>query len=185
MALYALGLIETEGYATAVSAADAALKAASVELLGVEKVIGVNGTLGVTIQLGGDVGAVRSAVEAGKMEAEKVGKVVATHVIARTHQEVNDKILPLFALSPKQEESEDAGLPDVAVVPDKPKGEDASNEKKRSGKPSPKKETSPATANLSDGKNAQEDKSMVEDKTTVESKAVTEKKGESNENTKK
>ncbi|MFT9845984.1 BMC domain-containing protein [Aneurinibacillus sp. REN35] len=139
MALYALGLIETEGYATAVSAADAALKAASVELLGVERVIGVKGTLGVTIQLGGDVGAVRSAVEAGKMEAEKVGNVIATHVIARTHQEVNDKILPLFSLAaPKKEEQKN----ELASIPEAEKAapKDAAFEKKRTGKASSKKE---------------------------------------------
>lgn len=151
MALYALGLIETEGYATAVSAADAALKAASVELLGVERVIGVKGTLGVTIQLGGDVGAVRSAVEAGKMEAEKVGNVIATHVIARTHQEVNDKILPLFSLSePKQESKEREQTQLVGsekVVPG-----DVPVEKKRAGKLSSRKEDAVEQKSVTEGK---------------------------------
>ncbi|MNI24180.1 Propanediol utilization protein PduA [compost metagenome] len=89
----AIGLIETIGYTTAVSAADAALKAANVTLEAVEKVIGVGGMLGVTIQLGGDVAAVKSAVEAGSNEAERVGKLISSHVIPRAHQEVLSKLV--------------------------------------------------------------------------------------------
>ncbi|MNW42739.1 Propanediol utilization protein PduA [compost metagenome] len=89
----AIGLIETIGYTTAVSAADAALKAANVSLEAVEKVIGVGGMLGVTIHLGGDVAAVKSAVEAGSNEAERVGKLVSSHVIPRAHQEVLGKLV--------------------------------------------------------------------------------------------
>ncbi|MCK9907335.1 BMC domain-containing protein, partial [Frankia sp. Cpl3] len=81
----------TVGYSTAVSAADAALKAANVTLVGIERVIGVGGSLGVTIQLAGNVGAVIAAVEAGKLEAENVGKVISAHVIPRAHNEVSDK----------------------------------------------------------------------------------------------
>lgn len=106
MRQFALGLIETVGYATAVSAADAALKAANVALVGVERVIGVGGALGVTIQLSGDVGAVQSAVEAGRMEAEKVGRIISAHVIPRTHLEVNEKLLPFFSLD-RTEKKED------------------------------------------------------------------------------
>lgn len=98
---FALGLIETVGFATAVSAADAALKAANVQLVGVERVIGVGGALGVTIHLNGDVGAVKSAVEAGKAEAEKIGRVISAHVIPRSHTEVNEKLLPYFSF-PKE-----------------------------------------------------------------------------------
>ena len=57
--MQALGLIETVGYLTAVSAADAAVKAADVEIIGIEKVIGVNGYLGVTVHFSGDVAAVK------------------------------------------------------------------------------------------------------------------------------
>jgi ethanolamine utilization protein EutM len=102
---YALGLIETAGYTAALSAADAALKAAKVNLVGVERVIGVSGSLGVTIQLSGDVGAVQSAVEAGKEAAERVGKVISAHVIPRSHNEVNEKLLPFFTFEKKEERS--------------------------------------------------------------------------------
>ncbi|MNC59649.1 BMC domain protein [compost metagenome] len=49
--------------------------------------------LGVTIHLGGDVAAVKSAVEAGRNEAERVGKLVSSHVIPRAHQEVLSKLV--------------------------------------------------------------------------------------------
>ena len=99
--MYALGLIETVGYLTAVPAADAAVKAADVEIVGIEKVIGVNGSLGVTIHFSGDVAAVKSAVDSGKEAAERVGKVISAHVIPRAHSEVAGKLLPIFKLEKK------------------------------------------------------------------------------------
>ncbi|MBT2689590.1 BMC domain-containing protein [Bacillus sp. ISL-47] len=102
--MQALGLIETVGYTTAVSAADAAVKAADVEIAGIEKVIGVNGYLGVTIHFDGDVAAVKSAVDAGVNAAERVGKVISSHVIPRAHSEVSGKLLPHFKLNEKNAE---------------------------------------------------------------------------------
>lgn len=99
--MYALGLIETVGFTTAVSAADAAVKAANVEIVGLEKVIGVDGYLGVTIHLSGDVGAVTAAVEAGKAEAERVGKLISADVIARVHDEVSGKLISQFLVNNK------------------------------------------------------------------------------------
>ena len=99
--MQALGLIETVGYLTAVSAADAAVKAADVEIVGIEKVIGVNGYLGVTVHFSGDVAAVKSAVDAGKEAADRVGKVISFHVIPRAHTEVASKLLPHFKLEEK------------------------------------------------------------------------------------
>ncbi|HWR39145.1 MAG TPA: BMC domain-containing protein [Patescibacteria group bacterium] len=82
----ALGLIETVGLAAGLEAADAAVKAANVKLLGYELTKG--GGM-VTIKLSGDVGAVKAAVEAGSQAASKVNKVYATHVIPRPHQELD------------------------------------------------------------------------------------------------
>lgn len=104
--MQALGLIETAGYATAVSAADAALKAANVKLIAIERVIGVSGLLGVTVQFSGDVAAVQSAVQAGKEEGERVGKVISSHVIPRAHSEVNEKLLPQFGQLDELDEAE-------------------------------------------------------------------------------
>lgn len=79
----ALGLIEVDGYLAAVEAADAALKAANVRLLRLEKV-----NAGITnIQITGDVGAIKAAVDAGALAAESLGRLRASHVIPRLHEE--------------------------------------------------------------------------------------------------
>ncbi|OMF87988.1 BMC domain-containing protein [Paenibacillus sp. FSL R7-0273] len=96
--MQALGLIETLGFTTAVSAADAALKAADVQLVAVEKVIGVGGSLGVTLHFSGDVAAVTASVEAGKAEGQRIGAVVSAHVIAKAHSDVTGKILGNYLL---------------------------------------------------------------------------------------
>ncbi len=94
----ALGMVEAVGYSTAVYAADAGLKAANVKLKGIERVIGVAGSLGVSVEFEGEVAAVQSAVSAAKEAGESVGRVVSTLVIARVHEEVSHRILPLFDL---------------------------------------------------------------------------------------
>ena len=75
----AAGFIETRGFLAAVEAADVCVKAANVELVGLEK---VGGGL-VTMTIRGDVGATKAAIEAGTVAADRVGTVVSTHVIAR------------------------------------------------------------------------------------------------------
>ncbi|MDF9844288.1 ethanolamine utilization protein EutM [Paenibacillus sp. PastF-1] len=96
--MQALGLIETLGFTTAVSAADAALKAADVQLVAVERVIGVGGSLGVTLHFSGDVAAVTASVEAGQTEGRRIGTVVSAHVIAKAHSDVTGKILGNYLL---------------------------------------------------------------------------------------
>lgn len=96
MSQKAFGLIETIGFTAAVSAADAALKAADVTLEATERVIGVGGKLGFTIHLAGEVAAVSAAVEAGMAEADRVGELVSAHVIPRAHDEVSAKIITRF-----------------------------------------------------------------------------------------
>ncbi|ABR50649.1 microcompartments protein [Alkaliphilus metalliredigens QYMF] len=85
----ALGLIETLGLTAAIAALDAAAKAADVTLIGYEKVIGAGQGVSVTIQIAGDVAAVKASVEAGVIAAERTGRVLAHHVIPRPHEEVN------------------------------------------------------------------------------------------------
>ncbi len=75
----ALGLVETYGYVGAVEAADVCLKSANVKLIGVELVTGGL----VTVEITGDVGAVRAAVDASKSAVEKVGHMISAHVIPR------------------------------------------------------------------------------------------------------
>lgn len=86
----ALGMIECRSYAAMVEASDAMVKAARVELVAYEK----TGGGFVTAIVRGDVAAVKAAVEAGVRGAEKVGDVVAVHVIPRPHANV-DRTLPL------------------------------------------------------------------------------------------
>jgi ethanolamine utilization protein EutM len=81
----ALGLIETRGLVAAVEAADAAVKAANVVLVGHEK---VGGGL-VTIMFRGDVAAVKAATDAGAAAAQRVGELVSVHVIPRPHESVD------------------------------------------------------------------------------------------------
>ena len=85
----ALGMIETKGLVGAIEADDAMTKSANVTLMGYEKI----GSGLVTVMVRGDVGAVKAAVDAGACAAEKVGEIVAQHVIPRPHTDV-EKILP-------------------------------------------------------------------------------------------
>jgi len=85
----ALGMIETRGLVGAIEAADAMVKAASVTLIGSERIGGGY----VTVMVRGDVGAVKAATEVGAAAAQKVGEVVSVHVIPRPHSDL-DKILP-------------------------------------------------------------------------------------------
>lgn len=84
MEITALGMIETSGLLSAIEAADAGLKAAEVRLLGTDY---VRGGL-VMVRFEGEVAAVRSAVDAGTMAAQRIGNVVSSHVIPRAMPEV-------------------------------------------------------------------------------------------------
>ncbi len=86
----ALGMIETRSFPAVVEAADAAVKAAKVELVSYEKTGG--GFTSVIVR--GDVAAVKAAVDAATIAAGRIGEVVATHVIARPHTNV-DGVMPL------------------------------------------------------------------------------------------
>jgi microcompartment protein CcmL/EutN len=93
-------MIETKGFVGMVEAADAAVKAAKVELVGYEKIGGGY----VTMVVRGDVAAVKAAVEAGARGAERVGELVSTHVIPRPHVNI-DLVLPLGRLDQAKAES--------------------------------------------------------------------------------
>lgn len=95
----ALGLIEVIGYPTAITAADAALKAADVHLATISKV----GSGIMTVQLIGDVAAIRSAVEAGKSAAKEIGTLRYIHVIPRYDTQLVGKLLK----APKSVEKKD------------------------------------------------------------------------------
>jgi ethanolamine utilization protein EutM len=84
----ALGMVECMGFVAMIEASDAMVKAANVKLVGYEKVdAGM-----VTAIVRGEVGAVKAAVDAGAAAAQRVGTVIAVHVIPSPHSEVADGI---------------------------------------------------------------------------------------------
>lgn len=80
----ALGMIETRGLVASIEAADAMVKAAAVTIVGQTK----SGGGLVSTLVRGEVGAVKAATDAGSVAANKVGDVVAVHVIPRPHDEI-------------------------------------------------------------------------------------------------
>ncbi|WP_300367452.1 BMC domain-containing protein [Brachyspira sp.] len=81
---YALGMIETYGHTVAIEAMDAALKASNITLPSMIHV----GSGRIAISFFGDVAAVKVAVECAVAAAERVGKVLASNVIARLDKQV-------------------------------------------------------------------------------------------------
>lgn len=88
MAKVALGFVETRGNTGSVLAIDAMLKTANVELV---KKVGIGGGY-VTSIIRGEVGAVKSSVEAGAEAAARVGELVCANVIPSAHEDVFDLI---------------------------------------------------------------------------------------------
>ena len=94
------GYIETYGYVASVAAADAALKAADVKLTNLY----LTKAAILTVEVCGDVAAVRAAVDAGVAEAQRVGKLLGSNVIARVDEETS-KIL-VGGIQEKQQKKE-------------------------------------------------------------------------------
>lgn len=92
----ALGMIETRSLIALIEASDAMVKAAKVALVGYEKI----GSGMVTALVRGDVAACKAATDAGAAAAQKVGELVAVHVIPRPHNSL-EQIFPI-ALSENQ-----------------------------------------------------------------------------------
>ncbi len=103
----ALGLIETLGFVGVTEAADAATKAAAVELSAVEQ---IDGGI-ISIRVLGDVGAVQAAVEAGVQAAQQVGTLVAHHVIPNPHEDLVD----VFGLMENTGETDETDLESLPV----------------------------------------------------------------------
>lgn len=88
----AVGMIETLGFPAVVEAADAMLKAASVTLVGYEKI----GSGRVTVIIRGNVSAVQVSIAAGIESVKRVnnGEVLSTHIIARPNENL-EYVLPI------------------------------------------------------------------------------------------
>lgn len=100
----ALGVIEVIGLGAAITALDAACKAADVTLVGYDKVIGVNKAISVVVNVAGEVAAVKAAVDAGVAAAGRVGTVVSSNVLARPHEEL-DMLINEFSKNLKKKNS--------------------------------------------------------------------------------
>lgn len=94
-----LGLIEVVGLVGAIEAADTAVKAANVRVIDYELTKG--GGM-VTVKIEGEVSAVKAAVDAAVMAAERLTTVVSQLVIARPSEEVA-KMVEVEELVPEEE----------------------------------------------------------------------------------
>ena len=89
----ALGMIETRGLVASIEAADAMVKAANVTLLA-KRMIG-GGYVAVMVR--GDVGAVKTALAAGREAAGRIGEVVSVRMIPGPHMDLETLLPPVAA----------------------------------------------------------------------------------------
>ncbi len=80
----AIGILETKGFIPLVEGADAAVKAANVDIVEWRQI----GSGFVSFIVEGEVAAVRSALEAARTAASAVGEVAAETIIPRPVDEV-------------------------------------------------------------------------------------------------
>jgi ethanolamine utilization protein EutM len=90
----ALGMIETKGLVALIEASDAMVKAARVKLVGVKQIGGGY----VTAMVRGDVAACKAATDAGAAVAQRLGELIAVHVIPRPHADL-EEVFPIKATS--------------------------------------------------------------------------------------
>ncbi|MFN3344108.1 MAG: BMC domain-containing protein [Chloroherpetonaceae bacterium] len=102
----AVGLIETRGLVAAIEACDAALKSADVKLISIDR---VDAGL-MTVKLVGEVAAVQSAVDAGRLAAARVGTLVAAHVIPRPDVGLHDELI-YTEVRPRKKKQNESPLP--------------------------------------------------------------------------
>ncbi|AOY77129.1 BMC domain-containing protein [Clostridium formicaceticum] len=98
----ALGLIEVIGMTGAIEAADVCVKSANVQLIGYE--LSTGGL--VTVKVQGNIGAVKSAIDAAKISASKISQVLATLIIPRPAEGIESMIKTKTSI-PENEDSKD------------------------------------------------------------------------------
>jgi ethanolamine utilization protein EutM len=86
----ALGIIETKGLTALIEASDAMVKAARVQLVGYQQI----GSGMVAALVRGDVASCKAATDAGAAAAQRLGELVAVHVIPRPAEDL-ESIFPL------------------------------------------------------------------------------------------
>lgn len=114
----ALGLIETYGLVGAIEGLDVALKSANVSLIGCEYVKGGR----VTIEITGDVSAVKAAVEAAAVAVDELGSLISIHVIPKATSEVWE-MLQGRNINTKDKFEQDTKVEDLKNAKDKVKEE--------------------------------------------------------------
>lgn len=97
----ALGLIETIGLTVAITAADAAVKAANVRIIDYEL---TRGKGLVTVKITGDVAAVKAALDAAIAASERIGTVYSKLVIPRPNEQLENLIQKTKKKKEKQTE---------------------------------------------------------------------------------
>lgn len=107
----ALGLIETKGLVGAIEAADAMVKAANVTIVGKEKTVPAM----ITIQIAGEVTAVRSAIDAGAAAAQRVGQLISVHIIPQPDAQM-EVIIPQLFTEEESFSSQPAGKKETPVT---------------------------------------------------------------------
>ena len=109
--MQAIGMIETKGLLATIEAADSMVKSANVNIL--EKVYIGGGYVSVTVT--GDVGAVKSAVDAGVSAVNRLGDniLVSHHVIARPHYDLESIIETKPAIERLEEAMEEKVLCEI------------------------------------------------------------------------
>ena len=89
----ALGILETKGLTALIEASDAMVKAARVELVGYQQI----GSGYVCAFIRGDVASCKAATDAGSVVAQRLGELVAVHVIPRPSTDL-EKVFPIKLL---------------------------------------------------------------------------------------
>ena len=117
----ALGLVEIQGLATAVLAADAMVKAANIQILEIENSKGLGY---MAIKVSGDVGDVDAAVNVGCQVGRMNGKLISWKVIPRPSDTVaeifGDQKKSASNMAETMMQPQEAITPAAAEIPEKP-----------------------------------------------------------------
>jgi ethanolamine utilization protein EutM len=113
---YALGMVETRGLVGSIEAADVMVKTANVHILGTEYIR--NGM--VTINIIGEVAAVKAAVDAASAAVARVGQLVSTHVIPSPAAEIESILKKIPTQAPKEKEQKPVEPKPAKEKPPKP-----------------------------------------------------------------
>lgn len=81
----ALGIVETKGFVGALEAANAMLKAGNVVLVSKEYIGG--GYVAIVVR--GELPAVKHAVEAGAIAAQRAGELISAHALENPHEDLH------------------------------------------------------------------------------------------------